>query len=199
MTPDLAQEVKRKLFHLLSLLYLALYVAAGRTASLIVLGSATVLVAVVEAARLRSSGFNQFMLRAFRGIHREKEINKPSGVLWTLLGSFLTILLTPHPDIVMACLAYLALGDTAASLVGRTWGHIRIGGKSLEGSLACFITCWALGMIFLTPDFGAPEVLIGALVVTLAEALSIPPNDNLWMPLLPALVLTWLRAAGPNI
>jgi dolichol kinase len=110
-----------------------------------------------------------------------------------LAGVFLTVALVPYPDIVLASLWYLALGDGVAGLVGRNWGHIRLGSKSLEGSLSCFLACWAVGTICLAPDAGSPEVIAGALVATVLEILPLPLNDNLWIPLLSGLFLTALR------
>ncbi len=73
---------------------------------------------------------------------------------------------------------------------------MRVGGKSLEGSLACFLACWLAGTLFLAPPFGSREVVVGALVATVAEALPLPVNDNLWLPLLPGLALMFLRGVS---
>src|SRR5262245_9018294 len=119
MTPDFLLEVKRKLFHSLSLLYALLYWVMGRTVALWVIGSAFVLVGIVEAVRLRNPAVNEAMIRWFNGIHRDFEVNRPSGILWTLLGCWLTMFFVPQRDIVIVCLFYLAVGDAAAGLVGR--------------------------------------------------------------------------------
>lgn len=195
MTP-LVHELKRKFFHVFSAFYALLYILAGREASLWTLGAFFCLTGAVEAVRLRNPRVNEKLIALFGGIHREFEEKNPSGILWTLGGSFLTIWLIPHPDVVLAGLWYLALGDGAAAVVGRSWGHIRIGSKSLEGSLACFLACWGAGTLCLAPAFGAQEALLGALAATVVEILPLPLNDNLWMPLLPGLLLTFLRAAG---
>ena len=105
-----------------------------------------------------------------------------------------TIALVPHRDVVLASLWFLAVGDAAAALVGRTWGHIRIGAKSLEGSAACFLACWAAGAVFLdSPGGGVPEAAVGAFTAALLEALPMPLDDNLWIPVVSGLVLTLLR------
>ena len=191
---EISSELKRKAFHVFTLLYAALYVYAGRTRSLWLLGAGFVLVAVGEAIRLRHSALNEKMIRLFQGIHREKETNRPSGILWTLGGAFLTIFLVPYPDIVLTSLWYLAIGDAAAALVGKKWGHIRIGHKSLEGSAACFLACWLAGMMFLdSTGSRAPEAAVGAFAAALLEALPMPLDDNFWIPTVSGLVLTALR------
>jgi dolichol kinase len=189
-------EVRRKIFHLFSLLYALLYWKAGRADSLKILCALWAAIAVLEAVRLRRPRFNQWLIKVFGGIHRAKEVNKPSGILWTLAGAILVIFLIPFPDVVLASLGYLALGDAAASLVGKQWGVTRVGDKSLEGSLACFCACWAAGALVLTPtQFGRGEVVIGALLATIAEALPLPLDDNLWIPLIPAAAISLLRLA----
>ncbi|MBL8023611.1 MAG: hypothetical protein JNK54_04940 [Elusimicrobia bacterium] len=187
------QEGLRKLFHLLSAGYAVLYVQAGREKTLWILGGAAVMGALLEALRLRLSTLNQWLLGWFGGIHREKEVRQPSGIFWTITGCFWTALLVPEPDIVVAAMLYLTVGDGLAGFVGRTWGRIRMGDKSVEGSLACFLGAWAVGALILTPAVGRPEVLFGALLVTLIEAFSPPPNDNLTLPLFSGLALHFFR------
>jgi len=161
-----------------------------------VVGVLLLIVSILEATRLRIPSFNETLLRFFGGIHREEELRRPSGILWTLAGCFLTIFLFHDRDIVLAALWYLALGDAAAGIVGRTWGRVRIGSKSLEGSLSCFLVCWWVGTVCLQSSFGSMETLLGALAATLIEILPLPLNDNLWIPMLSGLALTMMRAFG---
>lgn len=193
LTPSFRQEGLRKLFHSLSAGYAVLYAVAGREWTLGVLGGGVVFGAVLETVRLRNGGFNQWLIGRFAGIHRDKEVHRPSGIFWTLLGCFLTALLVSERDIVIAAMLYLTVGDGLAGFVGRTWGRHRIGNKSVEGSLACFLGAWMVGALVLTPSVGRPEILLGAVLVTVLEALSIPPDDNLTLPLLSGLALHFFR------
>lgn len=193
LTPTLRQEGLRKLFHSLSAGYAGLYALAGRERTLLVLGVAVGVGAIGEAVRLRHNSFNQWLISRFGGIHREKEKDRPSGIFWTLLGCFLTALLVPERDIVIAAMLYLTVGDGLAGFVGRTWGRLRIGAKSIEGSLACFLGAWVVGAIILTPPVGRHEILIGAIVATMIEALSPAPDDNLTLPLLSGVALHFIR------
>jgi dolichol kinase len=190
---SLRREIKRKAFHLLSVFYIALFAWAPRPAAVTVLGVLTASLAALEAVRLRRPGLNRALVAFFGGIHRESETDRPSGIFWTLLGAFLTVALVPPRDVVTTALWYLALGDAAAALVGRRWGRVRIGAKSLEGSLACFLVCWAAGTLCLSPAPGRPEALAGAILATLLEALPLPFNDNLWIPLVSGLGVVLLR------
>jgi dolichol kinase len=77
----------------------------------------------------------------------------------------------------------------AAALVGRIFGKVKIvnSSKTLEGSLAFFISCFLV--IIIMPSFPFWIGLVGALIATLVEALSIPVNDNFSVPLLSGLVM----------
>jgi dolichol kinase len=173
-----------------------LYVAAGRGPTLWLLGTAVVLGAGLEAGRLRHAPLNQWLLVRFAGIHREKEVHRPSGIFWTLVGCFLVVLLVPERDIVVAAMLYLAVGDGLAGFVGRTWGRLRIGDKSVEGSLACFLGAWVIGSLVLTPVPGWPEALVGAFLAAVLEFFSPPPDDNMTLPLLSGLALHFFRRMG---
>ena len=195
MSPDMRREILRKLFHFLSLLYLAAYHILGRGPALAALGAWIVLVAGIEALRLRRPAVNEFLMRFFGGIHRESEARRFSGIVWTSIGCWLTIAaFGGSPRVVAAGLLCLAFGDTAAALVGKSLGRVQIGlfgrKKTLEGSLACLAACLAVGWAC---GFPWPAVLLGALTATAVELLPVPIDDNLWLPFLPAAVLYSLR------
>ncbi len=179
------QEGKRKLFHALGVGYAFLYAGAGRTVALWVLGTGLGVGVIVETLRLRNPALNRWLIDRFAGIHRDKETTRPSGIVWTLAGCFLTALLVPDRDIVIAAMLYLTVGDGLAGFVGRVWGRWRVRGKSVEGSAACFFGSWAVGALVLSP--GGFETLWGAFLATVVEALSPPPDDNLTIPLLTGL------------
>jgi len=181
---NIVQELKRKIVHALAATYAVMFIFLGKDVTLAVLSIFLIMTIMVEIIRFRIPEVNEWLLKLFGGIHRESEIDRPSGILWTLLGCIITIVLIPRRDFVMAALWYLILGDGIAGLVGRFWGRIRIASKSLEGSLACFLMCWGVGLVCLDVPFGSKLALQGALVATLVEALPLPWNDNLWMPVL---------------
>jgi dolichol kinase len=84
---------------------------------------------------------------------------------------------------------YLALGDSAAALFGKKHGHTRTWyDKTLEGSIACFVVCALAGLFFFKPTFA----ILGAACAAVIEILPWPLNDNFWMPLVSACLLTFL-------
>lgn len=104
-----------------------------------------------------------------------------------LTGAAALLALVTPPAIGATALGYLIVGDAAAAVVGRGYGRLRLGRKSLEGSLACFACCAAVGALFL--PMRAPVILGGALVATVVEALPLPVDDNWSIPLLSAAAL----------
>src|SRR4051812_27255368 len=97
-------ELKRKLFHNLALIYLALYAFLPRW---IVLGSLfliLVVVGAVEFLRLRRPELNAWFLNKFKGLNRESEVMHASGIFWTLLGCWLTMLVFTSRHIVLPAL-----------------------------------------------------------------------------------------------
>ena len=86
-----------------------------------------------------------------------------------------------------ASLLYLALGDASAALVGKRIGKRKIfWEKTLEGSLACFLVCFIIGLFF----FKLPLALAGALAAAIIELFPWALNDNFWMPIIAAFVLS---------
>lgn len=183
-------EIKRKLFHLLSLIYILVYWFLPRPVMVWGMGLAILIVAGGELARAKSPAFDRWILRALGGVHRDHEEGSVSGLPWTLTGSYIAMLFIPQKELVMAGLLYMALGDAAAALFGRAYGKTKlVSGKSLEGSLACFVVCFFIGWYFLS----LPLALIGALIATVIELIPWPLNDNFWMPFISAGLLGLLQ------
>lgn len=97
------------------------------------------------------------------------------------LGALVSLLCFPEPASSIAIYA-LAFGDGLSSLVGRVFGTLRIpftGGKSIEGSLTCFLAVWAAAFGKTGDVFGS---MVVALIAMLAEAAPTKDMDNLLLP-----------------
>lgn len=179
------REIARKVFHLLTLVYLWAYWTLGTTKTLWLLGGWIALEALVEFVRLRNSAINEQLITLFGAINRESERTKMSGIVWTSLGCWWTIFLFgARSEVVAGAILYLALGDAAAALVGKAFGRHRLpfgdGAKTWEGTLGCFAVCAAIGF-FLQLD--AARLIAGAIAATALESMVLPLNDNLWLPI----------------
>lgn len=192
-------EIKRKTFHILSLIYVACFWFLPRNVVLIGFLIAIAIVLIGEFIRAKNEKFNVFILKVLGGVHRESETHKISGLPWTLSGAFLTILLFPNKLFVLASFLYLSFGDACAALFGKAYGKHKIyAGKSLEGSIACFMACLIVGLVIFLPSSqftflnGFLFAVVGALIAAFVETIPWPLNDNFWMQIINAGILTYL-------
>jgi dolichol kinase len=143
----------------------------------------------LEFLRFKVPVCNDFFCRHFKGFYRREEAKKASGLIGTLTGALITVLLFQNKYMVMGSFLYLAFGDSLAALAGRTFGrHKLLAGKSVEGSAACFMACLAAGLFLFNWKFA----LAAAAIATAVEAVPWPINDNFWMQILNAGLLTLL-------
>lgn len=181
-------ELPRTVFHAVGGIFLAAlgYHLPG-ISNRVALGTILLVTMAVEAARHFSPPFNRFTRSSLGIFMRPSEHDGITGTPAFVGGVFLVFLLFPR-EIAVASLVPLVLGDRAAALAGKGFGRIRIGDKTLEGSIACFVVS-ITGYLILRRFFGSIQhiglpVLLGAsLIGTLAEALPRPFNDNLTIPL----------------
>jgi phytol kinase len=107
------------------------------------------------------------------------------------LGALLSLLLYPNPAASIAIYA-LAFGDGLSSLIGKTFGSLRIpftGGKSLEGSLTCLIAVFAASYA-VTGD--APRSAAIAAAAMVIEAAPTKDLDNIILPVSVGAIATLL-------
>jgi dolichol kinase len=182
-------EIKRKLFHHLPLLYMGLYAAFPRWVTQWLLFLALVLLSAVEFLRIRRPEINAWFLARFGGIHRPAEVLHASGIYWTLLGCWATMVIFTNRKIVLAAMGFLVFGDTVAALVGQKYGRKpwpMNPSKTLEGSGGFALASLLWGLLFVR----WPVAVLGAAAGAWVEARPLPWNDNFWIPLLSALFLS---------
>ncbi len=190
-------EINRKLVHFLAGLYILSYAILPRTYAVVSMGIILGITLIVEFIRLTNPKINRFFTKLLKGQLRRNELTQPSGLVYTFSGAFLTMLLFKHTDIILTALSYQVFGDAMAALVGIQYGKTKIGKKSLEGSIACFITCLAFGLVFI---FDYRIAFLGALAATFIELFPFPkPFDNFWLPFLSALTLKYLTKYLPPL
>jgi dolichol kinase len=198
MNAVLKNEIKRKSFHLLLLIYAFGYWFLDKSVVVWGLLIALAVAALFEITRFRFKTFNRIFKIFFRGLYRPQEANKTSALLGTLTGALLPILFLPDKNMVFASFLYLAFGDSVAALVGKAFGKNRMPhGKSLEGSGACFAACFVVGLFLFNVKFA----LLGALIAAIVEVMPwdrLPlKNDNFWMQIINAVLLTVLSLIIP--
>lgn len=188
------KELKRKAFHQLILLYLAAYFLLGHPAAAYAMAAFTVLVAAVELLRLKAAWARPFFNEWFGGIIRVKEAERFSGSFYVCLGVLAVfVFFGSDSAIVTAALLALSLGDAVSPLVGMRfgWRPFTVMGiqRSLDGSLAAFLTVLAIGLLTGFP----PLVALGAAAAfSVVDTLPLKPDDNFWIPVVYACALYML-------
>lgn len=187
-------ELKRKAFHHLSLVYMLMYAFLPRAVVLTILFVALAVVGLVEFLRLRRPELNAKLLERFGGMHRLHEITEPSGIFWTLLGCWLTMFIFTNKRIVLPALGFLTFGDSVAALAGKRWGHLyghwaKYPDKTYVGSAACAIVCIVWAFFFLN----WAVAIVGGFLAAWIESRKWPWNDNLWIPFASGVALSLLN------
>lgn len=151
---------------------------------LIALAAATALFLIFEAARLHSPSLNQRFLGWFAPLLREEESARPTGSSYFLIACLITALAFPS-HIAAPAILFLSLGDPAATLVGVWKGQTKLWDKSVEGHLACLISCFLVAILLASTLDGLSltVALVGAAVATFFQALPRTLNDNFTIPL----------------
>jgi dolichol kinase len=174
-------EIRRKVMHTYPIIIPIGYRYLSKETALLIMLPICALYVFCDVFRHVHQGFKEIFDRIITtNFLREHEKYGLIGSSYFIFGALLSIILFPKP-VAIASLYILIVCDAAAAIVGTGWGQTRIYNKSLEGSLAFFLS----GMIvipFAMPDhllWGALAVLGAALVELLPTGL----DDNLTIPL----------------
>ncbi len=143
---------------------------------------------VVEVVRRRWQSVNRLLWRVLPSTFRSDEGQKILGSTWFAVGALATLLLFGR-DIGGTAVLMLTWGDPAAELAGRTWGQPGRR-KTRAGSLGCLLACLLAAWVGMSLGGLSPLVaLTGAVVATLVERWSPPPDDNVWLPIVVGLAM----------
>jgi dolichol kinase len=180
-------EVSRKIVHLATLSIPIGYGLLPKETVITILVPLFLGFLIVDLLRHYHAGMASLFQKYFLGtVLREEERNTLMGSTYFLFSSILVILFFPKP-IAIASLLFLILSDTAAAIVGKGMGRIRIFGKTLEGSLAFLLS--SLFIVWVYPDLNRFWGSLAALGATLIELLPIRVDDNLTIPLVAGAIM----------
>lgn len=188
-------ELPRKIFHIIfGVIFLLLISFAGTETSLYIITLLFIGGFIMALAIKRGHKF-WFIEKIISRVEREHEKHFPGkGALYFFIAAVILLyFFRGEPLIVLAALSVEIFGDSAAALVGKGIGKIKIGvGSTLEGTLACLIvSIIVLGFYFPISTFPIAFVIIPAILATIVEYL--PMNDNVSMPLITAISLYVLQ------
>lgn len=198
-------ELQRKAIHLGALVLPFSILVLPQPVALGALTALAVFAVGLDVARQRVPAVRRLVVdRVFGWLMRPEEIPPEGGPLvingaaWMCVSAALCAALFP-PGVAAAALAMLMVGDGAAAVVGRRFGRTKWPGslKSLEGSAAYAITAFGIGLAVVAfPGSGLTVGVcaLGAVVGAVVEAVPIPLNDNVRVPLVSGLAM--LAASG---
>ena len=207
-------EIVRKLIHLCSLSIPIVYYFISRTDAIVILSIVTFVVLAIDLLRYFSHGFGKIFYSIFGILLRRHEVDEEkknlNGATYVLISALVCVILFPKVFFVTA-FSILIISDSMAALVGRKFGNHKFFSKSLEGTLAFFIS--ASIVVLFTPKVEGLflEYLIGFIAAAVAaivenishgwmdDNLAIPVSIGISMWALYLLLLPHLQLILPNV
>lgn len=178
----LIHEIKRKLFHILILIYpITYYLILTTTKSkFIAIMSITLILAIfltMEHFRINK----EMKIPYVEELYRELEDKKIGGEIYYMLGCIITLLLLDL-RIAAASILMVNFGDALSTIIGISFGKKKIvGNKTLPGFLAgLFINVIITILILGNLTIAIPM----ALTASITELFSKRINDNLTIPII---------------
>jgi len=195
-------QLGRRLFHLLNGVSVASAYALLFTHEQVIHTFGTIACTIYIADRLRMAYPEVIAQRApwvNRLFVRAEEQVRESAMIPYVIAVLLTIITVPKPAALVAIYT-LAIADPVAAVVGIRWGRRRIThNRTLEGSLAFFVTTLLIAALVLgwegmvepwTVTAAATSI---ALAAAACEVIPVRIDDNLTIPLFVAF-LTWMTS-----
>ncbi len=183
-------EVLRKSIHLCSLSIPIIYYFIPKFTALSILVPLAILSLALDLGRYYSPSLAKVIYSLFGFMLRKHEIdsNKKNlnGATYVFLSAVVVVFIFPKV-IVITAFSVLIISDISAALIGRKFGKHKFLSKSLEGTLAFFIS--ACLVVLLSPKIvgSATEFLIGFISVAvgaIAENISYGwADDNFAIPI----------------
>jgi dolichol kinase len=185
-------EVRRKIMHTWPIIIPIAYRFVSKDTALMIMLPICAFYVFCDIFRHFHGGFKQLFDRIITAhFLREHEKNGLIGSSYFIFGALLAIILFPKP-VTIASLYILIISDAMAAIVGTGWGKTRIFAKSLEGSIAFFVSGTIVVLLAMQdkPLWGESamqgHLWWGVLAVVGATVVELFPtglDDNLTIPL----------------
>ena len=154
-----------------------------REVMIIITASLTGATVALEVARRRFAWLNEWFMSQTSALLKESEASRVLGSTYMAAASLIVFLFFDK-EIAMLALMYIAVGDPLAGVVGKRYGRVKVGSKSVEGTVAFAVGAGAAGCALIAGGLDVPYwvALGGAGVGALVELLPNPLDDNLTVP-----------------
>lgn len=188
-SPEISKELKfwRTFLRPLAVVFPLLYLFMDRRFMLIFIGSISLAFLLLDIIRLLSRKTNIVLFKTF--LFKQKEVQTFSSMTLFLVANFLSILFFPK-EIAILALVFLIFGDVSAKVIGMLYGKVHIFKKTLEGSIAYFLTAMIFGLV-LQPylDINLSILIVGALTAAIVELIPWGIDDNISVALISGAVM----------
>jgi len=181
------KELYRKYIHISSLLIPFSIWYFGKHTVLPFLVILSITLPLLDYSRRHSKYIKLFYLKLFEFVTRKNEYKNLTGASWIFISSSLIAIIFKE-KIAITSLIILSISDSFASIVGIRYGVTKLFSKTLEGSIAFFIST-NLILITLT-SLTLVKVIFFSITITLIELFSKKFNDNLTIPITAAIMLS---------
>ena len=181
------QEIRRKGMHVL-VACMPLFPAGFYPVMFTIIALLTAAYSVSECLRINGYSFPLLGGITRSSIRKAEERGFAFGPITLLLGASLSLTLF-SPVVASTAIWIVAFADAIATIVGRSIGNHRIPynvKKSIEGSLAAWLTAFLCGCAYLPL---LPAILAG-LFASLIESLPLKSLDNVFVPVGAGLLLS---------
>jgi len=181
----------RRVFHAATGLALAFLIFwMGKESGLILIGALFLFTILMEILRLQVPSMNKAWVSLVGPMLKDTEVSHPTGVGY-FLGGVLLCLLLFELEVTLASIVILSVGDPTAAMIGQQWGRIRIGKKSLEGTVGFLASAMTAGIVFqgFWPGLSMATFSMGALTGAVVELLPLNIDDNLLLPVAAGLAM----------
>ncbi len=182
---SIGSELKRKSIHMSMIVIPVWYYFAPSPLGVLGLIIAMTITIIFDLLRLSDDRFRKFFLHLFKSLIRSHEEEHLLGSTHFMIAALISVLVFDKM-IAISALTFLILGDTAAAVIGKRFGKKLFWGKSLAGSFACFVCCLIIGYLLLANEW---VILAGAISATIVEALPVPMDDNMRVPIASGLIM----------
>ena len=137
--------------------------------------------------------FGVLFFRTLRNKEMSRENFQFTGAIYVLTSAILCLCFFGK-EIATIALTVMLICDSAAALIGRSVGKIKIyKNKTLEGTVAFFVIAVIINLLFIPIYPFGVKSLVACMIATLAELYEdkIEIDDNLSVPIFFSVVLTW--------
>jgi len=189
-TINYRDELVRKLIHLTSLTIPIVYYFIPRTAAIIILSIMSSAAVILDISRYSHPQVGKVFYSIFGFLLRRHEVDEKkknlNGATYVLISALICAVIFPKIFFITG-FAILIISDSSAALIGRKFGKHRFLAKSLEGTLAFFIS--ASIVVLFTPKInnlpveyliGIIASAVGAIIENISFGLA---DDNLSIPI----------------